>query len=102
MTRKAKRKKKRPAAVRYYVVHEQATGIGTWIVSRRPGIVSRTAEVLAECVTQGAAIRQAREFITDEVRLGRVCSLRIQRARDRRWREERTYPRRADPKRTKG
>jgi transcription elongation GreA/GreB family factor len=59
-------------------------------------------------VTRRAALRDARDMAKVLVQQGEAegvalgATVRVQRKADRTWQSERTYPRRLDPKRSKG
>lgn len=64
--------------------------------------VKRTGSDLAIfCHTQSAGIERAREWAYGLVKAGKAVTLKIKR-KDGTIREERTYPRSSDPRRTKG
>lgn len=63
--------------------------------------VTRDGDVVAKCRTQADGIDLAKRLVKSQLADGRTASLKIKRP-DGRIREERTYPRSSDPRRTKG
>ena len=63
--------------------------------------VTRDGDVVGKCQTQAEAIRLAVLLARAQVKDGRTASLKIKRPNGK-IRDERTYPRSSDPRRTKG
>lgn len=66
-----------------------------------PWKVTQSGQTMFECDTQGIAIRTARALADARVAEGKTCTLKIKRPNGE-IREERTYPRSSDPRRSKG
>lgn len=67
----------------------------------RPWKVIREGDVAGECMTQALAIVLARMLIDLQIKEGHTVTLKIKRPNGK-IRDERTYPRSSDPKRSKG
>ena len=67
----------------------------------KPWKVTKDGELMGECSTQADAIALAKAIAEANVRDGRTATLKIKRP-DGRIRDERTYPRSSDPRRSKG
>lgn len=67
----------------------------------RPWKVTRNGDRVGQCMTQYEGIELARRLIQIGVAEGRTYTLKIKRP-DGTIRDERTYPRSSDPRRSKG
>lgn len=85
---------KRPRCRRLTVSYVPATGFDPWRVYSPYDVATRLP-------TRAAALAWAARYARNNATAARPYSLRV-RNRNGRWAEERTYPRGADPRRSKG